>query len=196
MKVNVIYAHPVTDSYQAVLHHRIVRALAARGDEVIDHDLYAMEFDPVMKASEWRGHSNSAQPPDELRPYIEALQWADACVFCFPTWWSGLPAILKGYFDRVWRPGVAFEIPAHGGALKPALRNIRRMGVVTTCASPWWYNEVYMQNPARKVLLRGLKSMCGPRTEHIYLTRHSVESISSRKREQFADFVEQQFARF
>lgn len=196
MKINVVYAHPLADSYQASLHNRIVRTLKDRGDEIVDFDLHAMNFNPVMQAEERRGHFDLSQTPEDLRIYIDALKWAEACVFCFPTWWSGMPAILKGYFDRVWRPGIAYEVPPDGGAIKPLLLNIRRMGVVTTCGSPWWYTELYMQNPGKKVLLRGLKTMCGSHVKHLYLTRYSVEGISTEKREAFARKVERRFEAF
>ncbi|MBN9548180.1 MAG: NAD(P)H-dependent oxidoreductase [Alphaproteobacteria bacterium] len=196
MKINVVYAHPLADSYQASLHDRIVRTLKERGDEVVDFDLHAMNFNPVMQAGERRGHFDPSQVPGDLQVYIDALRWAEACVFCFPTWWSGMPAMLKGYFDRVWRPGVAYQVPPDGGAIRPMLLNIGRMGVVTTCGSPWWYTEIYMQNPGRKVLLRGLKTMCGRNVKHLYLTRYSVESITAKKREEFALEVERRFATF
>ncbi|HEY9010387.1 MAG TPA: NAD(P)H-dependent oxidoreductase [Devosia sp.] len=198
MKVNVVYAHPAADSYQASLHQRILHTLRARGDEVIDFDLYAMKFDAVMGEDEWHGHEEPQRPPpQDLKVYIDALKWADACVFCFPTWWLGMPAILKGYFDRVWRPGVAFEQPPGGGLIKPALLNLTRMGVVTTCGAPWFYNRLLMQDPVRKVLLRGVKATCaGPGVKHLYLAQHSVHDISPEAREKFAQTVEQRFARF
>ena len=196
MRVNVVYAHPLADSYQASLHRRLVQTLKARGDEVVDFDLYGMKFNPAMDAEERRSHFEVSRIPKDLQVYIDALRWAEACVFCFPTWWSGMPAMLKGYFDRVWRPGVAYELPPDGSLIKPALLNIRRMGVVTTCGSPWWYTEVYMQNPGKKVLLRGLKTMCGRNVKHLYLTKYSVEAISNQQREIFARKVERHFARF
>ena len=198
MKVIVVYAHPAADSYQAALHQRVLKALKARGDEGIDFDLYAMGFDPTMGEEEWRGHDEPPAPvPQDLKVYVDALQWADACVFCFPTWWLGMPAILKGYFDRVWRPGVAFEQPPDGGLIKPALKNLTRMGVVTTSGAPCYYNRLLMQDPARKVLLRGLKATCGGLgAKHLYLAQHSVYDISPEARERFAQTVEQRFAQF
>ena len=197
MKVNVVYAHPADDSFNASLHQRLLHTFRARGDEVIDFDLYAMKFDPAMREDEWRGHEEPLPPPRDLEVYVEALTWADACVFCFPTWWCGMPAILKGYFDRVWRPGVAFDVPPNGGLIKPALRNIRRMGVVTTGGSPWWYTRLLTQDPARKVLLRGLKTTCcGIGVKHLYLAQHSIYDISPDAREKFALKVEQRFAQF
>lgn len=196
MKINVVYAHPAADSYQASLHRRVVQVLKARGDDVVDFDLYEMKFDPAMQSDEWRGHSDLSPTPADLQVYVDALKWAEACVFCFPTWWSGMPAVLKGYFDRVWRPGVAFEVPQDGGLIKPALLNIRRMGVVTTCGSPWWYTRLYMQDPGRKVLLRGMKTCVGRTEKHLYLSKYSVESISDEARESFARKVERCFERF
>ncbi len=102
MKVNVVYAHPAADSYSASLHQRIVRTLSARGDEVIDFDLYAMQFDPVMGEEEWRGHEEpSRPPPEDLKVYIDALHWAEACVFCFPTCAAGRMDRANGH---VWAP--------------------------------------------------------------------------------------------
>ncbi|RZK88636.1 MAG: hypothetical protein EOO62_37380, partial [Hymenobacter sp.] len=49
-----------------------------------------MGFDPTMRQDEWRGHAGPAEPPEELQAYIDALRWADACVFCFPTWSLGM----------------------------------------------------------------------------------------------------------
>ncbi|WP_245445953.1 NAD(P)H-dependent oxidoreductase [Mesorhizobium kowhaii] len=63
MKINVVCAHPLADSYQASLHKRVVQTLKARGDEVVDFDLHQMKFDPVMHAEERRGHFDPAQAP-------------------------------------------------------------------------------------------------------------------------------------
>ena len=62
MKVNVVYAHPAEDSYLASLHRRIVEVMKARGDEVVDFDLYAMKFDPVMQSAELKGHADLSLP--------------------------------------------------------------------------------------------------------------------------------------
>ncbi len=74
---------------------------------------------------------------DPLRKGTLRLALVVGLVIVHPVWNYGFPAILKGYFDRVWRPGVAFEQPPGGGLIKPALRNLTRMGVVTTCGAPW-----------------------------------------------------------
>eukprot|EP01036_Dinobryon_divergens_P007027 gene7027-9353_t len=72
MKVNVVYAHPAADSYNASLHQRILKTLSARGDEVIDFDLYAMKFDPVMEEEEWRGQEAPLPPPQAASAAVDA----------------------------------------------------------------------------------------------------------------------------
>ena len=90
---------------------------------------------------------------------------------------------------------MAFALPEHGNLIKPALLNVRRMGVVTTGGSSWWYTRLFMQDPARKVLLRGLKTMCAPGTRHLYLSLHAMDTSTAETREAFARNVERRFAR-
>ncbi len=86
---------------------------------------------------------------------------AEALVLCFPTWWYGMPAILKGYFDRVWANTVAFRLPEGGGAIRPALTNIKKIAVVTTYGAPWWFIRLVLPDPSRAVIMSGLGRLCG-----------------------------------
>ena len=106
MRVLVIYAHPLSDSFAGALHRAAVEALGEAGHEVDDCDLYAMGFDPVMTAAERRAHNTEHPDLSAVEHHVERLRAADALVLCFPVWWYGMPAILKGYFDRVWVNGV------------------------------------------------------------------------------------------
>ena len=126
MRVLVIYAHPVESSFHAAMHLRVVAALRKAGHEVDDCDLYAEGFNPVLSREERLNYHDTSINQLPVKPYVERLQRADALVFCFPVWCFGLPAILKGWFDRVLMPGVSFDIsdPAH---VKPALTHLKRM---------------------------------------------------------------------
>jgi putative NADPH-quinone reductase len=101
-----------------------------------------------------------------VEPYLQRLERAEALVFCFPTWCFGLPAMLKGFFDRLLMPGVAFDIsdPAH---VKPALTHIRRISAVVTYGRPRWM-AWYMGDPPRKVITRYLKVLAGPKVRIDY----------------------------
>jgi NAD(P)H dehydrogenase (quinone) len=100
-------------------------------------DLYAEGFVPTMSADERGRYYGDSPNLQGIEDYISALQRAEALLLVYPTWWFGLPAMLKGGFDRVWLPGVAFRL-RNGGGLEPLLTNIRRLGVVTTYGSPRW----------------------------------------------------------
>src|ERR1700675_692858 len=124
MRVLVIYAHPLGDSFDAALHQAVLAALRRGGHEVDDCDLYAEGFDPVLSAAERRAYNTPNPDLGGVATHVARLRAAEALAVCFPTWWSGMPAILKGWFDRVWAQGVAFHLPEGGGAIRPGLANI------------------------------------------------------------------------
>src|SRR5215212_8347222 len=111
MRVLVLFAHPLADSFAASLHRAVIAKLRQGGHEVDDCDLYAEGFDPVLSAPERRDYNTPSPDLSGVAGHVDRLKAAEALVLCFPTWWYGMPAILKGYFDRVWLPGVAFHNP-------------------------------------------------------------------------------------
>ena len=120
MRVLVLFAHPVETSFGAALHTAVVEELRAAGHEVDDCDLYAEDFNPVLTRAERLGYHDIPSNRMPVARYVERLEWAEALVFCFPTWCFGLPAMLKGFFDRVFLPGVStrrFSRRVSGGAL-------------------------------------------------------------------------------
>jgi putative NADPH-quinone reductase len=196
MRVLVIYAHPLADSFAAALHQTIVAALRRRGHEVDDCDLYAEGFDPVLSAAERRTYNTPAPELAGVAGHVARLTAAEALVLCFPTWWYGMPAILKGYFDRVWAQGVAFSLPEGGGVIEPALTNIRKFWVVTSYGSPWWLIRLVLRNPVRAVLLGGLARLCGRGVETRFLALYSIDTAPRAKTAAFLARVERAFARF
>jgi putative NADPH-quinone reductase len=105
-----------------------------------------------------------------------------------------MPAILKGYFDRVWVPGVAFEFGPQ--AIRPLLRSIRMFGVVTTTGASTWFTRIYMGNPSRKVLMRGLaRLLVAPRAERFWLALHGMENATDAKRTAFIERIRKRISR-
>jgi NAD(P)H dehydrogenase (quinone) len=157
MRVLVVYCHPVETSFHAALHQEVLKNLRAAGHEVDDCDLYAEGFNPVLSREERLGYHDVPSNQLPLKPYVERLQWAEGLVFCFPTWCFGLPAMLKGYFDRLFMPGVAFDIsdPAH---VKPMLTHIKRISAVVTYGRPRWM-AWYMGDPPRKMITRYMRRL-------------------------------------
>ena len=159
MHVLVVYCHPVETSFASALHQEVVRNLRAAGHTVDDCDLYAEDFNPVMSREERLRYHDVPHNQAPMAAYVERLRKADALVFCFPTWCFGLPAMLKGFFDRLLMPGVAFDIsdPAN---VKPLLTHIRRISAVVTYGRPRWM-AWYMGDPPRKLITRYLRRLTG-----------------------------------
>ncbi|MCW0236222.1 MAG: NAD(P)H-dependent oxidoreductase [Ferrovibrio sp.] len=161
MRVLVLYAHPVETSFHAALHHRVIEALRAAGHDVDDCDLYAEGFNPVLSREERLNYHNTAVNQAPVQPYVDRLLAAEALVLCFPVWCFGLPAILKGWFDRVLMPGVAFDI-SDPADVKPALTHLKKIAAVTTYGRPRWM-AFFMGDPPRKVITRYLRALAGGR---------------------------------
>ena len=194
MRCLVVYCHPVPESFGAAVRDTALTALAARDCEVRLLDLYAEGFDPVLSADERRAMDRA--PTDaKLAPHIDHLKWADAILFVYPTWWYGLPAMLKGWLDRVWATDVAFKLPSGGGRIVSLVPHITRIGVITTCGAPWWWSVVIGQ-PGRKTLLRGVRALCARRCRTFYLAHYLMDVSTDASRAAFLEKVRARLARF
>lgn len=170
MHALMIYAHPRADSLNAALRDAAKAGLEAAGHSVEVRDLYAEGFQPAMTAEERGAYHDTANNLAGIEDHVESLRHAETLVLVHPTWWYGMPAMLKGWFDRVWAPGVAFRIG--DGAIEPMLTNIKRIVVVTTYGSPTWLLW-YIGRIDRKLIGRGIRRLCAKncRVEWLTLTR-------------------------
>ncbi|MCM3698648.1 NAD(P)H-dependent oxidoreductase [Paenibacillus macerans] len=103
-QVQIVYAHPRKESFNHAILETSVQTLRQKGHEVIVRDLYAMEFQPVISSSEILGGVG-----EDVEQEQEYLKWADVITFIYPIWWTGLPAIVKGYIERVFTYGFAYR---------------------------------------------------------------------------------------
>jgi len=106
MQISVILAHPDPGSFNSAIAQTAVEAIKANGHKVFFHDLYQEKFDPLMSAGEI---DKDAQLTDTIKAHCKEIAVADGIVIVHPNWWGQPPAILKGWVDRVIRPGVAYE---------------------------------------------------------------------------------------
>jgi len=185
MRIQVVYCHPLADSYCHALFGTIVAALEERGHTVVATDLYSEGFDPVLSRDERRTYFDEPYDTSGVAAYVRVLREVDGIVFCFPHWWFAMPALLKGYFDRVWAPGIAFEHDLAAGRIRPLLRNIRLFGVVTTYGAPWWLARLWAGEPGRKILMRALRPMCGRGVRTFYLAHYGMDRSTETSRAAF-----------
>ena len=106
MKVSLILAHPNKGSFNHAIAEAALAALRENGHEVAFHDLYAEGFDPILPYDEF---PKDASLPASVQQHCRELSSADGIVIVHPNWWGQPPAILKGWIDRVFRPGVAYR---------------------------------------------------------------------------------------
>jgi NAD(P)H dehydrogenase (quinone) len=156
MKILYVYCHPVPESFHAAIREGALAGLKKANHSVDLLDLYAEGFDPVLSAGGRRRYHDTTCNRQGLESYIGRLLSADGLVVQFPTWSFGPPAMLKGFFDRMLMPGVAFDLsdPNH---VRPILHNITKMAGIVTYGRPW-YNALYMGNPPRKIIKRYVSS--------------------------------------
>jgi len=189
----VVYCHPLETSFVAAARDRVLAGLRAGGAEVRLNDLYAETFDPGFTAADHANHLAAGVDPS-LDRYAADLTWCDTLVLVYPTWWSGQPAMLKGWIDRVWVNGVAWSLPDGANRLRPELRNVRRIVAVTTHGSPKWINVVEGESGKRTVT-RSLRTMCHPFIRTTWLALYGIDSASETKRTTFLDRVERRLSR-
>jgi NAD(P)H dehydrogenase (quinone) len=149
MNVLWVYAHPEPRSLNGALRDEGLHTLKELGHEVRESDLYAMGWNPVVTAADYAGEPGERLPvgraserayrsgtlSDDIRAELEKIAWADAVVVQFPLWWQGPPAILKGWFDRVFVQGFAYGVKdGDGRTLRYGDGNLtgKRAMVVTT----------------------------------------------------------------
>jgi NAD(P)H dehydrogenase (quinone) len=189
MLIQVVHCHPLAESYNHALFETIVTSLEGNGHEVMATDLYREGFDPTMSPAERRGYYQMPYDDAAVSSYTAALRRVDAIIFCFPHWWFSMPAMLRGYFDRVWVPGIAFQHDLKGGRITPLLNRIRIFGVVTTYGSSWWITRIMAGDPGRKVLMRALKPMCGRGVRSFYLAHYDMDRSTPSSRQAFIERV-------
>lgn len=193
MRVLVLYAHPVETSFNAALHDGILAGLNRAGHEIDDCDLYAENFDPRLTREERLGYHEVGPNIEPVRAYVQRLKAAEALVLSFPVWNFGYPAILKGFFDRVFLPGVSFEL-TEGGSLVPKLQNIRKLAAVCTYGGSR-LRAILAGDPPRKIVKRVLRATTGfaPVT---YLAHYDMNHATEPRCREFLARVTKSMAAF
>jgi NAD(P)H dehydrogenase (quinone) len=178
----MVTAHPLLGSLNARLAAMVEREARARGWQVTRHDLYD-GFDPILTAEERAGYY--AAPAATLAEEKRQLTEAEVLIPVFPTWWSGFPAILKGWFDRVWTPGVAYDHAPDLGAMRPRLLDLREVLAVTTMGSPAWIDWLILRQPLRRILQWAILRPCAPKAFFRWHALYRAEAVPPTRVAQF-----------
>jgi putative NADPH-quinone reductase len=193
MRVLYVYCHPLEESFHAAIRKEALAGLAEAKHEVDLADLYAEKFDPVMGPDERSDYHDLAKNQSRVAGYVARLRAADALIMQFPVWSFGPPAMMKGWFDRLFMPGVAFDL-TDPSSVKPMLTNLKRIAGITTYGRPWW-NAFLVGNPPKKIMTRYVPRFTGgARVDYFPLYHMNV--ASEEKRKAFVAKVRAEMARF
>ncbi|MGB7430850.1 MAG: NAD(P)H-dependent oxidoreductase [Ahrensia sp.] len=195
MRTLVVYCHPVPDSFCAAVRDTVLEALKDAQHETRLLDLYAMGFDPVMGCEERRLYNDMTKDQHPIPDQAAHLAWAEAIVFIYPTWWYGLPAMLKGWLDRVWTPEITFEINKQSGVITPLMTHIQKLGVVTTCGAPRWWSY-FVGHPGVRTLTRGMRALFAKRCKTVFLAHYLMDVSTPESRSVFLSKVYRKFRAF
>ncbi|WP_127112298.1 NAD(P)H-dependent oxidoreductase [Shimia sediminis] len=188
MRCLVVLAHPLPQSLNAENARVAVAALEEAGHEVRLLDLYAEGFDPVLRPQERAVYYTS-----DFEDHA-GLQDADALVLVFPTWWFALPAILKGWIDRSFLPGVAYDHANDLSALTPRLTGLTQVLAITTLGAPGWIDRLILRRPVYRALKWGLVKACAPKAQFNMVSLYGAETVDERRASQFQDKIRKRLA--
>jgi NAD(P)H dehydrogenase (quinone) len=192
MKILLVFCHPDPNSYGAALAQLARKSLEESGHTVRFIDLYAEGFNPVFSLEEKRNYlPNTAYNLSLVQSHVDALLWAEGLVVCYPTWYYGPPAMLKGWLERVWLPDVTFTVPRKkGDRAEGKLKNIKLFVGITTSGSPWWWLRI-IRDPGRNMFMRGFRPLYSLSCKMKWLQLHNMNNTTATDRSKFSAKVQQ-----
>lgn len=200
MRVLVVHAHPVETSFNRALYAATVETLKAGGHEVDGMNLYDEGFDAVMSREERLNYHDVPGNLTELtKPYVDRVRAANAIVFVHPVWNYGYPAILKGFFDRIFLPGVSFVLVGGDGPDKgkliPGMKNIKKVAFVTTYGGDR-FRTMLMGDPPRRLARRWAWATFGTPLPPKYLALYDMNNQTEAGLTGFIEKVKRALATF
>ena len=193
MRALFVLTHPREQSFTRAACDAAVNGLKRAGHEVTVFDLYAMGFQPAMTNAEIVAYHSDEPVLDPLvAESAAALQAAQILVFVYPTWWSGLPAMLKGWLEKTLVPGVGFVFN-NNHRVRPGLTHVRHIVGISTYGSPRTYVKAINDN-GRRTLMRALRLQTGLRLRSMWLGLYAIDTSTPEQRANFLATIESRMA--
>jgi NAD(P)H dehydrogenase (quinone) len=162
-RILVLLGHPDIESFCGELAETYGKTARASGHEVRFLRLGELEFDPIL-------HQGYKKATQALEPDLviaqEAITWAQHLVFVYPIWWGGMPALLKGFIDRVFLPAFAYKY-RRGSSLWDKLLEGRSADLLVTMDAPPWYFRWVQRMPGHHQMKKTILEFCGIAPVHI-----------------------------
>ena len=184
-KILVILGHPDTESLCGALASAYIESATTAGSEVRELQLGELKFDPIL----WNGYNKIQELEPDLIRAQELIKWSDHLVFVYPNWWGAMPALMKGFFDRVFLPGFAFKYREDSAFWDKLLYGRTAHLIVTMDTPPWYYRWIY-HRPGHNEMKHTILGFCGIKVAKI--TEFAiVKNAMPEKREKWINRVKE-----
>lgn len=161
-RILLVLGTPKTDSLCHALAEAYSQGARSQGHVIRQLKLAELIFDPVLHD----GYDQSQPLEPDLLDAQRLIHWAEHLVLVYPVWWGGFPALLKGFFDRVFQPGFAFKYREHSPVLDPLLSG-RTADLLVTLDQPAWHFRWLQGAPAHRQMMRSTLGACGIKTRRL-----------------------------
>lgn len=197
MKAAIIFNHPYEGSYCSAILQSVTIGLRKAGHVVDLFHLDNDEFDPVMRAKDLKAFKDGTPCDPKVIAYRERLTEADHLIFIFPVWWELMPAMTKGFIDKVIFPGVAYDYDHSGRYPKMIKRfhKIQSITLITTMNTPSLVYRLVFGNAIKRALFAGTFWKLGYKNRK-WISFNMVKFVKEEKRTKWLEKLEGRFANF
>ena len=174
----IINGHPNSESFNFALAEAYKQGAKTTNASIEEINIRELQFNPNLAF----GYQKRTELEPDLLEAIDKIKKADHLVWVFPMWWYGYPAIMKGFIDRTFLPGITFDFK-EGKALPEKLLKGKTARIIITSDTPKWYDSLFMKNPAINQFKKGTLQFCGINPVKVtYLSVVKNATISQRKK--------------
>lgn len=184
MKTTIVYNHPYEESYNHAILEATIQAAREANQEVTVIDLDAEGFNPVMTRQDLLGFVKHEQVDAQAKAYGEEIANSEHLILIFPIWWELMPAMMKGFIDKVIFPGSFYDYGKNGMTMVKKHENLKIISIITTMNTPKWLYRLYFGNAIERALVRGTFKKVGYRNVK-WMSFNQVKSVSPQKRKQW-----------
>ncbi|WP_196892560.1 NAD(P)H-dependent oxidoreductase [Aureivirga marina] len=175
----IIYTHFNSDSFSKAIVTEIEKILKERGEVFKTIDLYADKFNPVFDEKDLGYMYGGEEAPEDIKKYQDLVSWADELTFVYPLWWGQMPAMLKGFIDRVFSNGFAFTYDESGA--EGLFKDKSAKAFINTGAPYDYYKELGMHKSIKQVTDEAIFDFCGMKSETIFFGNVAFGTNDERK---------------
>lgn len=195
MKVVIVFNHPYEGSYCNAILDSVTRGLILADHDVDIINLDKDGFNPVMTSKDLKAFRDKQPVDPKVLEYKDRLEQAEHIIFIFPIWWELMPALMKGFIDKVIFPGVAYDyVNGSNTRMKPLLTKVKGVTVITTMNTPRILYRIIFGNTIQKALMRGTFWKLGYKNRK-WISFNMVKQVSDEKRKLWLDKIENTFTK-